>query len=53
MVLFLVFQQTNAKNHPRPEKAPNGINAVAIDGLADVSLQNEISKIVTQTSVAA
>jgi hypothetical protein len=53
MVVFLVFRQTNAKSHPRPEKAPNGINAVAIDGLADVSLPNEISKIVSQTSVAA
>jgi hypothetical protein len=37
MIFFLAFQQTNEKNHPRPEKAPNGINAVAIDGLADVS----------------
>jgi hypothetical protein len=53
MILFLVLQQTNEKSHPRPEKAPNGINAVAIDGLADISPQSEISKIVTQTSVAA
>jgi hypothetical protein len=53
MIFFLVFQQTNEKSHPRPEKAPNGINAVAIDGLADFSLQHEIRQVAAQTSAAA
>ena len=52
-MFFLVLQQTNEKSHPRPEKAPNGINAVAIDGLLDVNLQNEIRRVAAQTSVAA
>jgi hypothetical protein len=37
-----VIRQTNEKSHPWPEQAPNGINAAAIDGLADIGLQNEI-----------
>jgi hypothetical protein len=28
---ILVFWEKNEKSHPRPEKAPNGINAAAIN----------------------
>jgi hypothetical protein len=47
-----VFWNTNEKSHPRPEKAPNGINAAAIDGrVAYVAKRN--LKVVTQASSAA
>ena len=29
---ILVLRKTNEQSHPRPEKAPNGINAAAING---------------------
>jgi hypothetical protein len=50
---LLVFWKTNEKSHPRPEKAPNGINAAAINGRVGPALQNEIWEVVTQASSAA
>jgi hypothetical protein len=48
-----VFWKANEKSHPRPEKAPNGINAAAINGRGGFNGQNEILGVVTQTSSAA
>jgi hypothetical protein len=32
----------NEKSHPRPEKAPNGINAAAINGLAGLRCRTKL-----------
>jgi hypothetical protein len=49
---ILVFWKTNEKSHPRPEQAPNGINAAAINGRVGLRCRTNW-KIVTQTSSAA
>jgi hypothetical protein len=41
---ILVFRETNEKSHPRPEKAPNGINAAAINWSHRLTLHNERRK---------
>jgi hypothetical protein len=35
------FWQTHEKSHPRPEKAPNGIDAATINGRVGYTVQNE------------
>src|SRR6202040_3166763 len=50
---LLVFRKNNEKSHPRPEKAPNGINAAAINGRAGPALQNETGVVIAQASSAA
>ena len=47
-----VFWEKNEKSHPRPEKAPNGINAAAINGRVGQGAERS-SEVVTQTSSAA
>jgi hypothetical protein len=46
------IRKTNEKSHPRPEKAPNGINAAAINGRVDQGAERK-SEVVAQTSSAA
>jgi hypothetical protein len=45
--------QTNNKNHPWPEKAPNGIHAAAIDGRFKSRGSGEVVEIAAQTPSAA
>jgi hypothetical protein len=44
--------EKNEKNHPRPEKAPNGINAADIDGPEGYDAERNL-EVSTQTSSAA
>ncbi len=39
---ILVFWKTNEKSHPRPEKAPNGINAAAIYGRVSLRCRTKL-----------
>jgi hypothetical protein len=46
-----LFWEKNEKNHPRPEKAPNGINAAVINSRVGYGAERNW-EVVTQTSSA-
>ena len=47
-----VWETKNEKSHPRPEKAPNGINAADIDGRVGCDAERNL-EVFTQTPSAA